>query len=61
MMHKGLDDKTMCSLEVKLELRTTLLEFNISSHASHQPPVANYCIEKRIKKMEREGDFFVKI
>jgi hypothetical protein len=37
-MHKALDDKTMCSLAVKLEPSTTLLVFNISRQASHQPP-----------------------
>jgi hypothetical protein len=44
MMHKALEDKTMCSLAVKLEPSTTLLEFNISRHASHQPPVLQQII-----------------
>jgi hypothetical protein len=44
MMHKALDDKTMCSLAVKLEPSTTLLEFSISRHASHQPPVLQQII-----------------
>ncbi len=58
-MHKDLDDKTMCSLAVKLELRTTLLEFNISSHASHQPPVVQQIIvlKNELKKWKERVIF----
>jgi hypothetical protein len=62
MMHKALDEKTMCSLAVKLEPSTALLEFNIRRHASHQPPVVQQIIVlKKVPKNGKTRSFFVGI
>jgi hypothetical protein len=57
-MYKALDDKTMCSLAVKLEPSTALLEFNISRHASHQPPVLQQIIVLKTEKKWKERVIF---